>query len=404
VEETLSSESQSGSDQVLQFTKSSEINSEFNVQNPASPSSQTFEDRLALAAKDPYPWVMSPKIDLLFCCGGIFWLLYAVVALSGYKVDLYGNPMAFTLATISILGTHFFGDGHQIATMYRVYQSKQTRKILGLKVAIVGVIALMAGLSTLFIGSTTSFFLKLVLAWGIQHQLAQSYGIALVYCYKRKYYLNTLEKDLMNFMVHATMVFLILRMFTYKTFGSYKINGYEIPFWPAVPEWFCTASLIVMQASIFAFVVMVVRKYLKEKQLFPLPGLMTLMTLITLPFVAGDQFVLIWVMFSTTFFHTTQYVVVTAAYYFKERGLPPSVPFNQINRMLLTPVGLKYFAILFGIGFFAAYIFPMWMADHGVSKAIAFASVYVFVNVHHFITDMYIWKLRDPYVQKLLIA
>lgn len=363
------------------------------------------EERLNQAAKDPYPWIMSRNIDLIFVCGGLFWALYLVLAATGFKVDLFGGPTAFIFAAISILGVHAFGDGHQIATMYRVYQSAPTRKVLGAKVAIVGLIALATGMSTLLWHETSQFWVKLVLAWGIQHQLAQSYGIALVYCYKRKYYMNQHEKGVMHFMVQSAMVYLILRMFAFDAFGNYTINHVDYAFERLVPAWLSHTALGVTLASLAYFAYLVYAKAKRDKQMFPIPGLMVLMTLIVMPFVAQERFVLVWVAFSTTFFHTTQYLVVTSAYYFKERGLPADVSYHQISSMLKRPVAWGYFGLLFGIGFTMAYLLPNWMIQYGqVEQAYAFASVYVFVNIHHFITDMYIWKLRDPYVQKLLVA
>ena len=85
--------------------------------------------------------------------------------------------------------------------------------------------------------------------------------------------------------------------------------------------------------------------------------------------------------------------------------MPADVSYHKISSMLKRPVAWGYFGLLFGIGFTMAYLLPNWMIQYGqVEQAYAFASVYVFVNIHHFITDMYIWKLRDPYVQKLLVA
>ena len=123
-----------------------------------------------------------------------------------------------------------------------------------------------------------------------------------------------------------------------------------------------------------------------------------------MPFLAGTNFIFVWVWFSTTFFHSSQYLVVTSAYYFKEKGLPENVSLWQISKMLKTLDFAKYFAIIFSVGFFVSYLLPNFLADHGASKALAFSSIWVFVNLHHFATDSFIWKLRDPALQKLIIS
>ncbi len=357
-------------------------------------------------ALGPYPWLLNPFVDLMFACGGAFWLLYLGLSMTNFGYGFDGNIPAQAFFGISVIGLHIFGDGHQPATLFRVYGSKVTRDAIGKPVALVAFIALLCGLSTLFIPVTTPFFIKFVLAWGFQHQLAQSYGIALVYCYKRKYFLNNIEKKIMKFMVDATMVFLILRMFAIKDFGTFKLlNLYDVPFYAFVPEWLSTVSLVVMQVSVLAFVGMVVRKYVKEKRLMPVPALLTIMTLTALPLIAGNHFALLYYMFSQWFFHSSQYLVVTSAFYFKEKGLPENVTFHQIGRMLWTRTSFLYFGIIFGVGFLLAFMLPTWMTQFGVAeRALCFISIWVFLNVQHFWTDAFIWKLRDPVINKLLVS
>jgi hypothetical protein len=356
------------------------------------------------AVSAPYPWILHPVIDMLFVCGGFFWLLVGLFFATGAKVDLYGSPAAFSLAAISVVGIQLLGDTHTPATLFRVYGSKTTRESLGKIVALIGILALAVGLCTYFVASTTTFFLKIVLAWGLQHQLAQSYGIALVYCYKRGYFMSRGERNVMFGMIQATIVYMVLRMFAFKEFAAFKLNGYNVPFWQIVPEWLCSLSLLVLQASVLLFAAMVLRKYIREKRIFPLPALCTLMTLVILALCTKGAFLVLWYLFSTWWFHSCQYLAVTAAFYFKEKGLPENVPLSQISRMLLTPAFAKYFAVLFVPGFLVFYYLPNWMADHGAEKAIAIAAIYVAFNLHHYITDALIWKLRDPQIQKLLIA
>lgn len=374
---------------------------------PAAPETQTgAAAEPTPAATAPYPWILHPVIDLLFCCGGLFWLIFGYILITGSKIDLGGSPSAFWLAVISIVGLHLFGDSHQPATLFRVYFSKTTRNSLAKPITIYGVIAMAIGVAILLVPSIATFFLRLVFAWGIQHQLTQSYGIALVYCYKRRYYMTKTEKYIMCGMVNAAITYLILRMFSIPIFGTYSLfNGaFPVPFWGCVPDWLCSISLAVLQLSVVLFAGMVVRKFIKDRQIFPLPAMLTIMTLILMPLFARDAFTTIWFFVSNWWFHSSQYLVVTSAFYFKERGLPPNVSFHQIGRMLFTFTASWYFGLVFSVGFFMFYLVPCWMTEHGIPKAIAFSSIYVAFNLHHFITDMCIWKLRDSKIQKLLVA
>lgn len=357
-------------------------------------------------ALGPYPWILNPFVDIMFACGGAFWLVYLGMAMTNFGYGYDGNVTAQCFFALSVIGLHIFGDGHQPATLFRVYGSKITRDSIGKPVALIAVVALAAGLSTLLIHSTTTFFIKFVLAWGFQHQLAQSYGIALIYCYKRKYFLNNVEKKIMKFMVDATMVFLIVRMFSLKDFGTFKLlNLYDVSFTALLPEWLCTVSLVAMQASVLLFVGMVVRKYVKEKVLMPIPALLVIMTLTALPMIAGTHFALMYYMFSQWFFHSSQYLVVTSAFYFKEKGLPGNVSTHQIGKMLMSRTSFLYFGIVFAVGFLLAFLVPTWMTQAGIAdKALCFIAIWVFLNIQHFWTDAFIWKLRDPVINKLLVS
>jgi hypothetical protein len=352
----------------------------------------------------PYPWILSPKIDLLFCCGGLFWVIYLCLALTNFKLDLSTNNAAFWLAATSIIGMHIFGDGHAPATFFRVYFSKDTRTKLGLPAFLVFLAAVAVGLTVFYVPNAATIALKIILAWGFQHQMAQSYGISLIYCYKRQYYLNKIEKLIMAGMVNATIAFMIVRMFSSPDFNLKALNGFTVPYWGVLPEWSAVVALGALQISVLAFVGMIVSRFIKTKQMFPLPALLTIMTLILLAIIARGAFATIWWAFSTNWFHSCQYLVVTSAFYFKEKGLPENVAFSQISKMLWTWTSFKYFGLLLSVGFTLAYLFPRWMIDHGVNAGIAFTTVYVASNFYHYITDGFIWKLRDPQVNKLLIS
>ncbi len=387
---------------IVQETSSNTYQAPSTSTSSGAPANTAAEEKTA-----PYPWILNPTIDLLFACGGFFWILFAVFVATGSQMNLYGSSAAFWLAAISIVGAHLLGDSHVPATLWRVYFSKSTREKLATPVSILLVIAIGIGVWAYLVPAATIFFLKFTLAWGFQHQLAQSYGMALVYCYKRKYYLSKIEKNIMSLMVHATMLFLIVRMFSLKDFGAYFLfNGmYQLPFIGLLPEWATTVSLVILQVSVVAFVAMVVRKYIKQKQLFPLPGLMIISTLTLMPFLAQNSFIIVWMLISQWYFHSSQYLVITTAFYFKERGLPEGMPTSKIANMLKTKTFAKYYAAIFLFGFVVSFIFPRWLGAHGAaSMGVAFAAVWVTVNMHHFITDAFIWKLRDPVVQKLLVA
>lgn len=354
-------------------------------------------------APAPYPWIMNPAIDMLFVCGGMFWLLIAFLTFCPTSPNLYGSSSAFWLALLGILGIQIFVDPHQPATLFRVYASRSTKSQLGKRVTLFGVIAIFLALIMLFYPPVIGVFLQVIFAWGVQHWLAQAYGIALIYCYKRQYKLSRVEREIMHGMVRAAIIFLWFRMFYKELDGPLFTLGAKIIRWSFIPEWLYKLSLEVFFASMALFIIMVVRKLIIEKRLFPLPALGTLLTLMVLPFIAHDTRILGYV-FASPFFHSSQYMVVSAAFYFKEQGLPADMKTSEIARLLCSKTFAKYFAVVFLGGVLLSMCLPYTMTYFGVAKAVAFPAVYVMLNFHHFVTDAFIWKLRDKNVQTLLVA
>ncbi len=209
------------------------------VPQPTPPTSSETPPK---ASTEPYKWIMGPTIDMLFVCGGFFWIMVAALYLTNFEVNLYGSPTAFSLATISIIGLQLMGDAHQPATLFRVYGSKTTRDTLGKPSFLDWHFRACGRLVRIFCLQHHNAVAQNHSCLGIQHQLAQSYGIGLVYCYKRKYYLNKNEKQIMFLMVQSAIVFMIVRMFSAKEFAEFRLsNSIDVPFWNVLPAWTTTA-------------------------------------------------------------------------------------------------------------------------------------------------------------------
>src|SRR5262249_23760525 len=71
-------------------------------------------------------WILNPAIDLIFCCGGIVWLL---LGLHYLLVNVIHVPqLEQILPLIAIAGTHAFGESHTMATLVRIYRSEESRR------------------------------------------------------------------------------------------------------------------------------------------------------------------------------------------------------------------------------------------------------------------------------------
>lgn len=355
------------------------------------------------AKQKPYEWILSPTIDLMFACGGVLWLLYGAFLL-GAKPVLEAGIAAACMWWICKFGLIFFSYGHQPATLWRVYGSPKTRKTLGPIVAVWGVVAIAALTCSMFIQGFVGVFTKLIIFWQIQHVLAQSYGIALIYCYKRGYYMNDFEKRSFLWMINASIVYFLLRACTFESCGKKNMYGLEIPFWGPLPIWIYSVSLacLVVITSVFAY--NVIAKYRRDKQLFPWPGLLGVGTGLLTYHLDFAFFGAAFSLFTIAYYHGCQYLVVTTAFYLKERGLPEGLPMAKIGSLLTKPSTLRYFFCLSVGGVILSDLLPRGLSTFGLSAAAAYMAVFATANFHHYFADGLIWKLRDPEVRKLLVA
>jgi hypothetical protein len=339
---------------------------------------------------------MNPAIDMVLVCGGFFWFLAACYLVVGVKLD----PQ--TALLLSIAGNVFFTDAHQPATLYRVYSCARTRKQVGVPVTAWGVLVIALGGAALFSGPFTSLLLNITVAWSMQHLLAQSYGISLIYCYKRQYFMTEREKQSLWLLIHTLLVFLLIRWFSVSPTKQLTF-GFYLPEWQVLPEWVMTTAGIAVQLSVLYFVGMVVRKWVRERKLFPIPALVVVLTTVSVPIMfGGSRGNAIIGIFMQNFFHSAQYIVVTTAYFLKEKGLPEGVPFSKIATQLWSKRCLSYFGFVLLLGLVLAVALPAALSTVGFAHTAAIA--YCVLNLHHYVTDAMIWKMRDPTVRKLLVA
>lgn len=372
-----------------------------NIVSPASPvgeESSAVSDRKP-ATPAPYPWILSPAIDLFFCCGGLLWLVYLSNLVAKASFPAATAPMVL----LAIAGSHMLSETHTAATLERLHQSEPTRKALSNFGLIASIICFALAAASLFIPGLAAIFAKIYLIWIVQHFMAQSYGIALIYCYKRNYIMNVWEKRIFKFAIDATIAYGILKQFTYKEWSVDSFIGQSLPFWGPLPEPIFMLADCALKISIAAFVGMIALKFVRERKVFPLPAALLTVTGIAIFTVPKVMTTSLWV-YVPAFYHGCQYLVVSTSYFLKERGLPESVSTSEIGKLLLKPTTLKYFGTLFVVGIFIYGGLPALLQDFGFDFKVAFATIFCVINFHHFLIDAAIWRLRDPRVRKLLIA
>ncbi len=348
-----------------------------------------------------YEWILHPVVDLLFSCGGLLWILFALHFFVLMPQGLI--QLLQIMAIVSVVGTHIFSETHTVATLVRAYRTSESRERYSLYTHGAALVGGFVMLAALFVPGLTPILAKLYLLFVVQHFTAQTFGMVLLYCYKRGYWLSGLEKGVLSALMNCTAVMAILRQLTYKEWAANGFLAQKIPFWGNLPEYFFHASTVVLAALAVTFSFLVVRKFVVEKKLMPFPAILLAVTGIAI-FCFPFKMASVLFLYAPAFFHGSQYIVLSSAVYLKEKGLPEACSPSKIYEALKQESGLRYLGFLL-MGAMVIYLgIPRLLQEFGFDFSLAFATIFSVVNLHHFITDQAIWKLRDPKLRNLVLA
>lgn len=362
-------------------------------------------DRQETKSQGPYPWIINPVFDFVFVTGGgVLSLMLINYFFIGWTIPTEPNtPHAIFLITAMFLSQHIFADSHNTATYMRIWGSPEDRQRFKFYRTWLVYSCLPIFVLGLLKPEFTSALVYLYLITVFWHYAAQTFGISLIYCYKRGYYLNNWEKEVFRWFILSMSGFVIIRFLTYQTFSPRNFYGVPIPFWGPLPEvfYYSTRAIFYILTALFIFVVL--KKFFMEKKMIPLPSVLLVLTVACLGLSKGTSNSMMW-FYVPGFFHGSQYLAVCLSYYLKERGIPEGMTSWDIAKVAVQAPGLKYFGTVILTGCFFYVGIPHFFMQLGFDYAMVGGLVLGVVNYHHFITDAAIWRLRDKRCRNLLLA
>ena len=322
----------------------------------------------------------------------------------GWSVPVeFNSNAAIFLITCSYLSQHIFADSHNTATYMRIWGSKEDRARFKFYRTWLVYSCIPIFIIGLLRPDFTSALVYLYLITVFWHYAAQAFGISLIYCYKRGYILNNVEKEIFRWFVLSMAGFVIIRFMTDQSFSPRNFYGVPIPFWGPLPAVFLSSARFIFILMTIAFVIVVLRKFIKEGRLIPLPSLLLILTVACLGLSEGTSNAMMW-FYVPGFYHGSQYLAVCLAYYLKEKGMPEGMGTWDIARVAVQAPGLKYVGTVILTGCFFYVGLPHFLMQMGYDYGMAGGLVLGVVNYHHFITDAAIWRLRDKRCRQYLLA
>jgi hypothetical protein len=316
-----------------------------------------------------------PAFDVAFIAGGLS-LLFGALAWAG--------GLRFALADLSLV--LLFGNfAHFAASTVRLYTKPGALRTLPLGLTLwlpLGALAFFT-LVLLHAGWLVRYVFAVFVVWSPYHYSMQTYGLAMMYAYRSACPLTDAQK---RWLWGACLVPFLWSLLRPDAGLAHILQGLGFSSVPVVEQTRWGASVLLSAASLATPVVVVARLRAAGVAL-PLLSVMTVVT----NAVWWTFFNYINAMWWAAVFHGLQYLAIVTIFHARERtrGEQPRVG----------PLG--HAALFYGACVVLAWVlFVLWPDTYvgaGFDPALTPQLTIAVINIHHFIVDAYIWRLRkDP--------
>lgn len=351
------------------------------------------------------PWLLGPTADLLFGCG--LGYAFVVAALAGLGVAM--DVMRGWLPVVVL----FTGVPHYGTTLLRAAGSPEARRRHARPLIHLGALVWALFVVSLFLPRLGAIFITLYLTWSPWHYTGQNYGIVMMYLHRGGFIVSPLSRRLVRGWFTLSFALVFLNIHDAASLGDadplyVAEGGYQ--FTPlGIPGGMTKIALLAVAAALAAVTIALFLHLLARRgaaRLSPVVALLASQAAwFVAPVIVGRLWpglygprgpaalAFIWVAIA----HSVQYLWISV-YYAKQSGAV-----RGTARAMGWYLGA---AVLCGA---ALWVFPAFVAAPGAFGVLPFESglgllVASAVNVHHFILDGAIWKLRDARVGSVLVS
>jgi len=317
---------------------------------------------------------LHPAFDYLVIGGGLSIVATGVILTAG------GSALASIGASWALL-LLLCNLAHFSASTVRLYTKPgafQDFRFLTMALPLVTLAVL--ALAVKFAETAGSHLMNLYLTWSPYHYAAQAYGLSVMYCYRSGVSLESRDRLLVRLACLAPFLYAFMRG---------PVAGIE---------WFVPATVLthpavapVRSALVYGLggVAVLMPVALAVRSLFRGPALPVISLLVIVSNAVWWTALLYVQAFGVaTVFHGAQYLAIVTIFHVRDQAARPG------NRH-----GASYHALTFYLTCLAAayLLFKAWpyaFVAAGFGLAESALLVVATINIHHFIVDAYIWKLR----------
>jgi tetratricopeptide (TPR) repeat protein len=333
-------------------------------------------------------WIYNPWLDLLIGCGAwsapllLFWYLSNTSALA-WSIAFYGLAL-------------FFNYPHYMATLYRAYHREEDFRKYRIFTVHITVLVLLTLIVSHFWFRALPWLFTIYLTWSPWHYSGQNYGLFMMFARRAGAKPSENERQALYGAFLLSYAILFLSFHTGPSGDPLFISL-------GLPEKFSTPVVAVLAVAFLGFSVFGLLGLAKQVGWKPLLPALTLFS---------TQFV--WFLLPTAItlaegleitqsrysngvlavMHSAQYLWITSYYARREANAEAGSRWRP----------LAYFGVLM-VGGIALFIPGPWLASRifHYDFTASFLLFTALVNIHHFILDGAIWKLRDGRIAALLL-
>ncbi|HVR73783.1 MAG TPA: hypothetical protein VMT52_05600 [Planctomycetota bacterium] len=322
---------------------------------------------------------LHPALDYLLVGGGLSLIVVGLAYLGsdGGSADslLAAMPLIFLLSN----STHF---GASTVRLYTKEDSLRTMPFLTMAfpLVVIGV----ATLAIAFPAELGRHVTALFLTWSPYHYAAQAYGLAVMYCYRSGSELTDGEKRLLWLCCMVTFARALIAVPEHGL-GIWWILPWSTLGTAAGAQLAIDGIVMALAAAAFALpLIFYVRVSRRQKR--PVPAISLLIVLTNAIWFFAFRYVsgMVW----ATVFHGIQYLTIVTIFHVKERMRAPG------NRRGWAHHTLTFYAASLLLAYLTFQCWPSAYVLLGFGYVESSMLVVAVINIHHFIVDRYIWRLR----------
>jgi len=336
-------------------------------------------------------WIYGPALDLLIGCGGWSAPLLMVAFLANRSNTQQWSVAFYFLALL-------FNYPHFMATVYRAYRTREQFEKYRIFTVHMALLLVVAGVLAHKLPALLPWLFTLYICWSPWHYTGQNFGLLMMFARRGELSPEPAERRALYAAFIASYVLLMLSFHTGPSNDDMVLSLNVPAQWAVWPKAACAVLFLVcgawalwrfrQRAGAWAPLTAPITLFASQFLWFVLPVGLELTLGLEVPQTRYSSGIL-------AVLHSTQYIWITSYYQRRESAAEGKTGWRFS----------AYFATLVAGGI-ALFIPGPWIVSRvfHTDFAASFLTFTALVNIHHFILDGAIWKLRDSRIAALLVG